>query len=115
MNTCIKYHSYLKEGYGANMDDEDWNTYLPLRSSTEMNQLFHSDIPVKHHKSHFLLSSVLCSAPKGHNSNLVKWISLFAQKATTETVKVSNNYKQKHLAKLVMAYNNGMASFYQGH
>ena len=27
MNTYIKYHSYLKEGYGANMDDEDWNTY----------------------------------------------------------------------------------------
>ena len=53
MNTCIKYHSYLKEGYGANMDDEDWNTDLPLCSSTEMNQLFHSDIPVKQHKSHF--------------------------------------------------------------
>ena len=41
MNTCIKYHSYLKEGYGANMDDEDWNTDLPLCSSTKMNQLFH--------------------------------------------------------------------------
>ena len=53
MNTCIKYHSYLKEGYGANMDDEDWNIDLPLCSSTEMNQLFHSDIPVKQHKSHF--------------------------------------------------------------
>ena len=53
MNTCIKYHSYLKERYGANMDDEDWNTDLPLCSSTEMNQLFNSDIPVKQHKSHF--------------------------------------------------------------
>ena len=53
MNTCIIYHSYLKEGYGANMDDEDWNTDLPLCSSTKMNQLFHSDIPVKQHKSHF--------------------------------------------------------------
>ena len=52
MNTCIKYHSYLKEGYGANMD-EDWNTDLPLYSSTEMNQRFHSDILVKQHKSHF--------------------------------------------------------------
>ena len=114
MNTCIKYHSYLKEGYGANMDDEDWNTDLPLCSSIKMNQLFHSDIPVKQHKS-LLLRSVLCSAPKGYNSNQVKWISLFAQKATEETVRVSNNYRQKHLAKLVMAYNSGMASFYQGH
>ena len=38
MNTCIKYHSYLKEGYGANMDDEDWNTDLPLCSSTKIKQ-----------------------------------------------------------------------------
>ena len=53
MNPCIKYHSYLKEGYAANMEDEDWNTDLPLCSSTKMNQLFHSDIPVKQHKSHF--------------------------------------------------------------
>ena len=60
MNTCIKYHSYLKEGYGANMDDEDWNTDLPLCSSTEMNQLFHSDIPVKQHKSHFF-EEVFCA------------------------------------------------------
>ena len=60
MNTCIKYHSYLKVGYGANMDDEDWNTDLPLCSSTEMNQLFHSDIPVKQHKSHFFLE-VFCT------------------------------------------------------
>ena len=104
MNTCIKYHSYLKEGYGANMDDEYWNIDLPLCSSTDMNQLFHSDIPVKQKKSHFFLSSVFCSAPKGHNSNQVKWIPLFAQKATEETVRVSNNYMQKHLAKLVMAY-----------
>ena len=62
MNTCIKYHSYLKEGYGANMDDEDWNTDLPLCSSTEMNQLFHSDIPVKHHKvTSFKKSFVQCT------------------------------------------------------
>ena len=40
MNTCIKYHSYRKEGYGANMDDEDWKKDLPLCSSTKMNQLF---------------------------------------------------------------------------
>ena len=46
------YHSDLKEGYGANMDDEDWKIDLPLCSSTEMNQLFHSDILVKQHKSH---------------------------------------------------------------
>ena len=52
MNTCIKYHSYLTEGYGANLDDEDWNTNLPLSSSTEMDQHFDSDIPVKQHKSH---------------------------------------------------------------
>ena len=110
MNTCIKYHSYLKEGYGANMDHEDWNTDLPLCSSTKMNQLFHSDIPVKQH----ILRSVLCSAPKGHNSNEVKWISMFAQKATEETVRVSNNYRKKHLAKLVMAYNSGMTSFLPG-
>ena len=56
----------------------------------------------------------MCSAPKGHNSNQVKWISLFAQKGTEEIVRVSNNYRQKHLAKLVMAYNSGMDSFYQG-
>ncbi len=49
----MHYISYLKEGYGANMDDEDWNTDLPLCSSTKMNQLFQSDIPVKQHKSHF--------------------------------------------------------------
>ena len=48
----------------------------------------------------------MCSAPKGHNSNQVNWISLFAQKATEETVRVSNNYRQKHLAKLVRVSNN---------
>ena len=40
---------------------------------------------------------------------------LFAQKGTEETVRVSNNYRQKHLAKLVMAYKSGMASFLPGH
>ena len=44
----------------------------------------------------------------------MNWISLFAQKGTEETVRVSNNYRQKHLAKLVMAYNSGMASFLPG-
>ena len=48
----------------------------------------------------------MCSAPKGHNSNQVNWISLFAQKGTEETVRVSNNYRQKHLAKLVIVSNN---------
>ena len=42
-----------KEGYDANMDDEDWNIDLPLCSSTKMNQLFHSDIPVKQHNLPF--------------------------------------------------------------
>ena len=110
MNTCIKYHSYLKEGYGANMDDEDWNTDLPLCSSTKMNQLFHLTFQLNSTK----VRRVLCSAPKGHNNNQVNWISLFAQKGTEETVRVSNNYRQKHLAKLVMAYNSGMASFLPG-
>ena len=32
---------------------QDWNTDLPLCSSTKMNQLFHTDIPIKQHKSHF--------------------------------------------------------------
>ena len=119
MNTCIKYHSYLKEGYGANMDDEDWNTDLPLCSSTEMNQLFHSDIPVKAQKS-LLLRSVLCSAPKGPNSNKVKWISLFAQEATEEIVRVSNNYWQKKIwlnlseSQIIIGKNSGMASFLLG-
>ena len=45
------------------------------------------------------------------NSNQVNWMSLFAQKGTEETVRVSNNYRKKHLAKLVMAYNSGMATF----
>ena len=44
----------------------------------------------------------------------MNWISLFAQKGTDETVRVSNNYRQKHLAKLVMAYNSGMVSFLTG-
>ena len=39
---------------------------------------------------------------------------MFAQNGTEETVRVSNNYRQKHLAKLVMAYNTGMASFLLG-
>ena len=56
----------------------------------------------------------MCSASKGYNSNKVKWISLFAQKATEETVRISNNYRKKKLAKLVMAYNSGMASFLPG-
>ena len=34
----------------------------------------------------------------------MNWISLFAQKDTEEAVRVSNNYRQKYLAKLVMAY-----------
>ena len=66
-----------------------------------------------HPLSHALIPNT-CSAPKGHNSNQVNWISLFAQKGTEETVRVSNNYRQKHLAKLVMAYNSGMASFLPG-
>ena len=40
MNTCIKYHSYLKEGYGANMDDEDWNTYWSTSVLVKNNIIF---------------------------------------------------------------------------
>ena len=56
----------------------------------------------------------MCSAPKGHNSNQVNWIYLFAQKGTEEIVRVSNNYRQKHLAKLVRDSNNYMQKQWHG-
>ena len=113
MNTCIKYHSYLKEGCGANMDDEDWNTDLPLCSSTKTNQLFHLTFQLNSTKvTSFQKSFVQCT--KRSQQQPGELDIPVCKKGTEETVRVSNNYRKKHLAKLVMAYNSGMASFLPG-
>ena len=52
----------------------------------KIERRFPRDILVELHKTLIPKESVLCSSPKGHNSNKVKWISLSAQKDRKKTV-----------------------------
>ena len=119
MNTCIKYHSYLKEGYGTNMDDEDWNTDLPLCSSTKMNQLLNSDIPVKQHKSHFF-SEEFCAVHQ-KVTTATRWIGYpclhkKAQRKQSEsqTIMGKNIWLNLSESQTITGKNSGMASFLPG-